>query len=68
MQCPKHLIPLELGGANSIQNLWPQFYLPKPGARQKDVVENRLHKSVCSGAMSLAEAQRRIATNWYSEY
>jgi hypothetical protein len=44
-----HLISLELGGSNDIKNLWPEPYLPRPGARQKDVLENWLHKQVCSG-------------------
>jgi hypothetical protein len=30
-----HLISLELGGSNDVKNLWPQPYLPRPGARQK---------------------------------
>ena len=44
-----HLISLELGGANDITNLWPQPYFPKPGAKEKDTVENWLHRQVCSG-------------------
>ena len=63
-----HLISLELGGANDIQNLWPQPYAPSPGARQKDVLENWLHKQVCAGMMSLEAAQQAIATNWYALY
>jgi hypothetical protein len=63
-----HLISLELGGSNDIKNLWPEPYLPKPGARQKDVVEDWLHRQVCSGKMPLAEAQRKIATDWYVVY
>jgi hypothetical protein len=30
----------------------------------KDKVENFLHRQVCSGRMSLTEAQRQIATDW----
>lgn len=43
-----HLISLELGGSNDVKNLWPQPYLPRPGARQKDALENWLHKQVCA--------------------
>jgi len=63
-----HLISLELGGSNDIRNLWPQPYLPKPGAREKDLVENWLHRQVCSGQISLGEAQREISQDWYSLY
>lgn len=63
-----HLISLELGGDNGITNEWPQPYEPRPGAHEKDQVENWLHKQVCSGKISLAQAQAEIATDWYSVY
>lgn len=64
-----HFISLELGGApNSPDNLWFQPYLPKPGAREKDVVESYLHRKVCSGEMTLAEAQKQITGDWVSIY
>ena len=64
-----HLISLELGGnPTDPKNLWPEPYNPTPGAKQKDAVENYLHKQVCSGAMSLFAAQRLIANDWYAEY
>jgi hypothetical protein len=59
-----HIVPLELGGANSLINLWPQPDEPEPGYHQKDQLENRLHKLVCSGKMDLAEAQHEISTDW----
>lgn len=59
-----HLIPLELGGSNDITNLWPEAASPKPGFREKDKVENYLHKQVCLGAMSLQDAQQIMATDW----
>lgn len=59
-----HLVPLELGGADDVRNLWPQPYTPRPGAHEKDAVEDHLHALVCAGKMDLAEAQRAIATNW----
>ncbi|MHB8628718.1 MAG: HNH endonuclease signature motif containing protein [Aggregatilineales bacterium] len=63
-----HLVSLELGGSNDISNLWPEAALPKPGFHEKDKVENYLHAQVCSGAISLQEAQREIATNWLAVY
>jgi hypothetical protein len=59
-----HLIPLELGGGNVIANLWPEAAEPTPGFHQKDKVENYLRRQVCAGAMSVADAQRPIATDW----
>jgi len=60
-----HFIPLELGGSNSIKNLWPE---PAPGFHEKDIVENYLHRLVCKGQMDLNEAQRLIVTDWYKVY
>src|SRR5690348_8839896 len=39
-----HLISLELGGSNSIKNLWPESYRTFPwNARVKDRLEDKLH-------------------------
>jgi hypothetical protein len=59
-----HLISLELGGSNDPKNLWPQPYLPKPGAKEKDGLEDHLHALVCAGKVSLKQAQQCIAQNW----
>jgi hypothetical protein len=64
-----HLISLELGGAlDSEANLWPEPYGSPEGARVKDQVENKLHALVCGGTITLATAQRAIATNWWIAY
>ena len=63
-----HLVSLELGGSNDIANLWPEAASPTPGFHQKDQVENYLHDQVCSGAISLQQAQIEIATNWLNVY
>lgn len=64
-----HLIPLELGGSNSIKNLWPESYLTLPwNARVKDRLEDKLHELVCSGQMDLKTAQQAIAANWIEAY
>ncbi len=55
-----HLIALELGGSNDIDNLWPEPSDGENNSHDKDKVENRLHQQVCSGAMTLAGAQARI--------
>ena len=63
-----HLVSLELGGSNDIANLWPEAASPKPGFHEKDQVENYLHSQVCSGAISLHDAQVEIANNWLNVY
>ena len=52
-----HLISLELGGhPTDPRNLWPE---PRPRAERVDRIENELNGLVCSGAITLAEGQRR---------
>jgi hypothetical protein len=64
-----HLISLEIGGApNDPANLWPEPYNSPEGARVKDVVESKLHALVCSHSITLATAQRAIASNWWTAY
>jgi hypothetical protein len=50
-----------LGGTNATSNLWPE---PGSVPNPKDAVENRLHKEVCDGQMTLAAAQAAIASDW----
>ena len=64
-----HLISLELGGSNSVRNLWPQSYKTLPwNAHVKDKLENRLHADVCSGKIELRAAQQDIARDWIACY
>lgn len=65
-----HIVSLELGGADTEENLFPQPYNPPGGlgAHAKDAVENYLHDQVCKHGMPVADAQRKIATDWYQVY
>jgi hypothetical protein len=55
-----HLISLELGGnATDPRNLWPE---PYPRAAEVDQIENELNGEVCSGQLTLAQAQQREDT------
>jgi len=63
-----HFIPLELGGSNVVTNLWPEPYVPVPGAHEKDRAEYYLHYQVCAGTMTLQQAQDAIRTDWYAVY
>jgi hypothetical protein len=52
-----HLISLELGGSpTDPRNLWPE---PYPRAAEVDTIENELNSDVCSGRLTLAQAQQR---------
>jgi hypothetical protein len=63
-----HLISRDLGGADTLQNLWPQPYTQHPGAHEKDWLETELNKEVCSGKITLQDAQNEIKTDWYAAY
>jgi hypothetical protein len=63
-----YLITPELGGADSIRNLWPQPYSTMWNAHVKDDLEDRLHEMVCEGKLDLRTAQRDIATDWIAAY
>lgn len=64
-----HLIPLSVGGhPTSSLNLWPQLWDGKYGAHQKDKLEQKIHKEVCSGKLSLIEGQKKFSDNWIESY
>lgn len=64
-----HLISLELGGSNSVKNLWPESYKTQPlNAHVKDKIENKLHDLACKGKITFAQAQQMIAHNWQAAY
>ena len=67
-----HFIPLELGGnPTDPKNLWPEPFetsVPDGGAHAKDKVENYLHAEVCSGSLTLDQAQHEITEDWYRVY
>lgn len=63
-----YLITPALGGADDIQNLWPQPYSSTWNARVKDQLEDHLHKLVCRGKVQLATAQSDIASDWIAAY
>ncbi|MGD0908508.1 MAG: hypothetical protein ABSA96_13065 [Candidatus Acidiferrales bacterium] len=67
-----HFIPLELGGnPTDPRNLWPEPFdtsIPDGGAHTKDRVESYLHAEVCSGSLTLGQAQHEITEDWYRVY
>jgi 5-methylcytosine-specific restriction endonuclease McrA len=73
-----HLIPRELGGADDVENLWPECYelvnkskaKQADGAHKKDQLETKLHNLVCDARSSalLAEYRQKIVSDWISLY
>lgn len=60
-----HLIPLDLGGADTIDNLWPQSLRIKPyNAERKELLTRHLLTCVASGEMTLAQAQDEMTADW----
>jgi hypothetical protein len=60
-----HLISLELGGHPvDPRNLWPE---PYPRASEVDRIENELNAQVCSGELSLIDAQERESALKHTE-
>jgi hypothetical protein len=64
-----HFISLEIGGADTLDNIWPQCGPSKVGLmnryfKKKDIVENYLAWLVKNGQMDLDQAQRGIAADW----
>ena len=64
-----HLIPLSLGGSNSIKSLWPQSTRTSPwNSDAKVALDRRLHNLVCAGKLDLRTAQQAVASNWIEAY
>jgi hypothetical protein len=60
-----HLVSLELGGhPTDPRNLWPE---PEEQAVRVDQIENDLNDAICSGRMTLREAQERISEIKHTE-
>ncbi len=61
-----HLVSLQLGGASTSSNLWPEPN--RDGApsttNPKDAVETKLKVAVCANKVTLAAAQQAIASDW----
>jgi hypothetical protein len=64
-----HLVSLELGGSNDLENLWPEPYSGTTwNAHVKDRLENKLHALVCAGKITLPQAQYDISHDWVGAY
>src|SRR5262249_28321675 len=64
-----HLVPLELGGADTLDNIWPQcgpsgVELRERFFKLKDMVEDHLAEFVRHGRVDLEDVQKRISADW----
>ncbi len=61
-----HLVPLEMGGADSLDNIWPQCGKASNGKNYKDIkdqVESYLAIKVIQG-MDIDAARKGVASDW----
>jgi hypothetical protein len=63
-----YLIDPDLGGSDDARNLWPQPYSASWNAHVKDALEAHRRELVCTGKLTLAEAQHDISADWISAY
>jgi hypothetical protein len=64
-----HLIPAELGGADTIDNLWPQSVRVKPyGADRKALLTELFLERIRAGRMTIAQAQEEIRRDWIDAF
>lgn len=64
-----HLVPRELGGADTVDNLWPQSLTARPyGPDRKELLAEVLRLKIARGQMPLAEAQEQIRNDWIDAF
>jgi hypothetical protein len=64
-----HLIPLELGGADTIDNLWPQRLRARPyGPDRKELLTEVLLQRIARKQITLEQAQEQIANDWIDAF
>jgi len=62
-----HLIPIELGGADVMENLWPQSLYARPySVERKELLTQHLLARIAAGKMTLSQAQKEISEDWIS--
>jgi hypothetical protein len=59
-----YLIPLDLGGAANLANLWP-ISVRGLSSHQKGQLDALLRARVCQGQVALAEVQQGYMKDWY---
>ena len=63
------LIPAELGGADTLDNLWPQSVRARPyGSDRKELLTEVLLKKIRDGKLTIAQAQEAISRDWIDAF
>ncbi|HET9117213.1 MAG TPA: hypothetical protein VFN75_03910 [Pseudonocardiaceae bacterium] len=60
-----YLVPLDIGGAPSLSNLWPAA-VKGNGFHEKEQLNHQLRVLVCRGTLTLAAAQRGVVKDWFA--
>ena len=63
-----HLVPISLGGSNDPDNLWPFHAQGDFTMDAKNALAVRLRDMVCTGKMSLKDAQDAFRKDWTKAY
>jgi hypothetical protein len=64
-----HLIPVELGGADTLDNLWPQSLRAKPyGGDRKELLTEVFLEKIRTGRMTLGQTQEEIRKDWIDAF
>ena len=64
-----HLIPRELGGADTVDNLWPQPVRTKPyGADRKELLTGIMLEKIRRGRMTIEQAREEIRRDWIDAF
>ena len=64
-----HLIPTELGGADTLDNLWPQSVRARPyGTDRKELLAEVLLKKIREGKLTIEQAQEAISRDWIDAF
>ena len=63
------LIPRELGGADTVDNLWPQPVRVKPyGADRKELLTEVMLEKIRRGRMTIEQAREEIRRDWIDAF
>ena len=63
------LIPTELGGADTLDNLWPQSVRARPyGTDRKELLTEVLLKKIRDGKLTIEQAQEAISRDWIDAF
>ena len=63
-----HRVMQALGGASTVENLWPQPYQGEWGARTKDKLELHVRSLVVEGKLSIHDGQQVFMGDWTKAY